>query len=244
MRVAAAALDKAHMDDVVAFRIGFLDLLQELGVDRVPFLLQDVERKGDVGRRHLRAVEETGLRAQPKTVVQLVGRNPHRLRKQAVDGIGLVAVGGHQRVEGRRHARRAIAFPAIDIERVESLEILVAARTGDLQGQQAAGRRGRVDVSEMRKVWRQSEIAERRQAVRLDGIVGERGEGAPGERRERSARAGLQRGSSGQCHGHRIVGLVARFARCTAPRRSSPATAAKTRRQGAKRVGGRVKLRP
>src|SRR3984957_1569751 len=82
----------------------------------------------------------------------------------------------------------------------------------------------------MREVRRQSEIAERRQAMGFDGIVGKRGKGAPDERRQRAARAGFQRRPAGQAHGHRIVRLMARFARCTAPERSSPASAAKTRR--------------
>ena len=73
MRVAAAALDKAHMHDVVAFRIGLLHLLQELGVDRMALVLQDVERKGDIGRRHFRAVDEARLGTQPEAVVELVG---------------------------------------------------------------------------------------------------------------------------------------------------------------------------
>ena len=89
-----------------------------------------------------------------------------------------------------------------------------------------------VHVGEMREVGREGEIAERRQAMGLDGVVGKRGERATDERRQRPARAGLQRRPAGQCHGHRIVRLVARcFARCTAPQRSSPASAAKTRRR-------------
>ena len=155
-----------------------LDLPQELGVDRVALLLQDVQRKGDIGRGDLRTVKEPRLGPKPEAVVQLVRRDPHGLREQAVDGIGFVAVGGHQRVEGGRHAGRAVALPGIDIERVEGVEVLVAARSGDLQRQQAAGRRLRIDVGEMREVGRQSEIAERRQPMGFDGIVGKRGKGA------------------------------------------------------------------
>ena len=210
MRVAAAALDEAHVHDVVAFRIGRLDLPQKLGVDRVALLLQHVERKGDIGRRDLRAVREARLGAQPEAVVELVGRDAHGLREQAVDGIGFVAIRGHQRVEGGRHAGRAVALPGVDVEGVEGVEVLVAARSGDLQRQQAACRRLRIDIGEMREVGRQSEIAERRQAMRLDGIVGERGKGARDERRQRAARAGFQRRPAGQAHGHRIVRLMAR----------------------------------
>ena len=72
------------------------------------------------------------------------------------------------------HAGRAVALPAVDVERVEGVEILVAAGAGDLQRQKPAGRRLRIDIGEMREVRRQGEIAERRQAVRLDDLVGER----------------------------------------------------------------------
>ena len=206
MGVAAATLDEAHMNDVVALGGGGLDLLQELGVDRVALLLQHVEREGDVGRRHPRAVEEARLRPQPEAIVELVGRNAHRLREQAIDRIRLVAVGGHQRVEGRAHAGRAVALPAVDVERVEGVEVLVAAGVGDLQRQEAAGRRLRVDIGEMREVGRQGEIAERREAVGLDRIVGERGERAREKRRERAAGARLQSRPAGERSvSHRII---------------------------------------
>ena len=149
-------------------RFGPLHLLQELGVDRMALFLQHIEREGDVGRRDLRAVEEARLGPQPEAIVELVGRNPHRLGEQAIDGIGLVAVGRHQRVESGRHAGRAVALPGVDVERVESVEVLVAARSGDLERQQAAGRRVRVDIGEMREVGRQSEVAERRKPVGFD----------------------------------------------------------------------------
>ena len=192
-------------------------LLQELGIDRVALFLQHIEREGDVDRGHLRAVEEARLRTQPETVVELVARHPHRLREQAVDRIRLVAVGRHQRVEGRRHAGRAVALPGVDIERVEGVEVLVAARSRDLQRQQAAGRRLRVHIGEIREVRRQGEIAEGRQAMGLDRVVGEGGKRAGDERRKRSARARLQRRPARQCYGHRIVRLMVRLhARFTA----------------------------
>ncbi len=211
MRVSAASLNKAHMDDVATLAFSLLHLSQKLGVDRVALLLQDIQREGDVGSRHFRAVEEARLGAQPEAVVELVAGDPNRLRQQAIDRVGFVAVGGHQRVEGRRHAGRAVAFPGVDIERVEGVEVLVAARSGDLKRQEAAGRRAGVDIGEMREVWRQREIAERRQAMRLDEILGKGGERAKSERRQRPAGAGLQRRPAGQAHGHGIVRLVAGY---------------------------------
>ena len=231
MRVPAAPRNKADMHNFLAFRIRRFHLLQELGVDRVAFLFQHVEGKGDIGRSHVGAVDEARLRTQPEAVVQLVGEDAHGLREQTVDGIGFIAVCGHQRVEGGRHAGCAVALPSVDIERVEGVEVLVAARSGDLQRQQAAGRRLGIYVREMREVRRQGELAERRQAMRLDEIVGKRGERARNQRRQRATRAGLQRRPAGQCYSHRIVRLMARgLTRCIAPERSSPASAAKTRR--------------
>ncbi len=208
MRVAAPTLDEADMDDVVAFGIRPVHLPEKLGVDRMTLFLEHVQREGDVRRRHLRAVEKTRFGSQPETVVELVGRDPDRLREQAVDRIRLIAVGGHQRVEGGRHAGRAIAFPGVDVEGVESVEVLVAARSGNLQRQQATRRRLGIHVGEMREVGRQREISKRRQAVNLHGIVGKRGERAADERRQHPARAGLKSRSAGQCHGHRIVRLL------------------------------------
>ena len=155
-------------------------------------LFQHVEREGDVGRGDLRPVEKSCFGPQPKPAIALVARNAHRLREQPIDRIGLVAVGGHQRVEGRAHAGRAVALPAVDVERVESFEVLVAAGSGDLKREEAPGRRLRVGVGEMREIRRQRQIAERRQAVRLDRIVVKRGERARKERRQPAAGTNLQ----------------------------------------------------
>ena len=166
-------------------------------------LLQHIEREGDVSRRHPRPVEEARLRAKAEPVIELVGRNPNRSGEQAIDRIGLIAVGGHQRVEGRRHAGRAVALPTIDVEGVESVEVLVAAGAGDLQRQEAARRRLGVNVGKVRKIRRQGEISERGEAVGLDGIVGD-GRGRAGEKRgQRAARARLQRRPAGEDYRHR-----------------------------------------
>ena len=197
-----------------------------------PFSFSTLSEKATSAAVTLRAIGEARLGTQPETVVELVGRDAHRLREQPIDRIRLVAVGGHQRVEGRRHPRRAVALPRIDIERVEGVEVLVAACSRNLQRQQAAGRRLRVHVGEMREVRRQGDIAERRQAVGLDGVVGKRGERSGDERRERPSCAGLQRRSARQYYRHRIVRLhVSCSARFTALARSLLATAAKTRRR-------------
>ena len=169
-------------------------------------LFEHIEREGDVGRGHPRPVKEARLRAKAEPIVELVARNPHRLCKQPIDRIGLVAVGRHQRVEGRRHAGGAIALPAVDVEGVEGVEILVAARAGDLQRQEPADRRLRIYIGEIGEIGRQGEIAERRQAVGLDGILGECGERSREERRERPARARQQRGPAGESHRHRSLG--------------------------------------
>ena len=213
MRVAAVARDEAHMRDVVAFRGRLLDLAEELGVDRVALVLEDIERERDVGGGHARAVGKARLGPQAKAIVALVGGNAHRLCEQPVDRIRLVAVRRHQRVEGRRHAGRAIAFPAVDVERVEGVKRLVAARAGDLQREQTAGRRRGVHIGEMRKVRGQGEVAEGGEAVRLDRIVGERRERSRKEADERSACASLQHRSPRQGLHHRRIRLEDRASR-------------------------------
>src|SRR6185437_15939882 len=82
-----------------------------------------------------------------------------------------------------------VPLPTVDVEGVERVEVLIAAGPGDLQREQAAGRRVRADIGEMRKVRRQGEIAERRQPMRLDRIVGERDKRAAKERCDRPASA-------------------------------------------------------
>ena len=54
-----------------------------------------------------------------------VRRDGHRLRKQAVDRIGLVERAGHQRIEAHLHARRRIALGHEAVQRVEGLGVLV-----------------------------------------------------------------------------------------------------------------------
>ena len=162
-----------------------VDLAQQLRIGRVRLLLEDVQRKGDVGGGQPRAVGEARLRAQQEAVGQLVRGIAHRAREQAVDRIGLVAVAAHQGVERRRHARRAVALLGKNVQRVERVEVLVAARVGDLQRQQAALRRVGIDIGEALEIRRQREIAERGEAVRFDRVLGQRArraDAAGGER--------------------------------------------------------------
>ena len=238
----AASFDKAHVDDVVAFRVCLLHLFEKLGVDRMALFLQHIQREGDVAGGHLRAVEEARLGSEAETVVELVGRDPDGLGEQTVDRIGLVAVGGHQGVEGGGHAGRAVALPGVDVEGVEGVEVLVAARAGDLQRQQAAGRRLRIDVGEMREVGRagrdrrtttgHGSRSNRRQARRAGGRR------AP--RAWRARRFSTPPGGSGLWSSNcQPRGL----ARCIALKRTLPATAAKTRRLQNGRVAKRIKVR-
>ena len=188
-----ALLDEAHQHDVVGLGVDAVDLDQQLRIGRVRLLLEHVERELDVRRRHLRAVGEARLGAQQEAVAELVGADADRARQQAVEGIRLVAVAAHQRVERRRHARRAVAALGEDVERVEGVEVLVARGRGDLQRQQAALRRVGIDIGEALEVGRQGEVAERRQAVGFDPVVGPRApaadDGQGGERRRTFQRA-------------------------------------------------------
>ena len=87
MRVAAAVLDEAHMNDIVALGLDRFDLLEQLRVDRMALVLEDVEREGDVGGGDLRAVGEPRFGPQPEAVVELVGGVAHRSGEQPVDRI-------------------------------------------------------------------------------------------------------------------------------------------------------------
>ncbi len=182
MQVAAAPRREGYAHDVVGLRLGGLELGEDGAEIGMALRLQDRQREGDVLRRQPRTVVKARLGTEQEAVGQLVGRDPHRPRDEAVLGIRLVGGAGHQAVEGHRHAGGAVALEGVDVERVEGVEILVAEGLLDLDDEGAALRRLRVDVVEMPEVRRVFEVAEARQAVAL-GFSGEGGADArqPGE---------------------------------------------------------------
>ena len=159
---------ETYAHDIVGFRRDALHFVEQAGVDRMPLGLEDVERKGDIGRGEAGAVGETRLGPQQEAIGQLVLGVAHRPRDQAIDGIRFVAIAVHQGVETTGHAGRPVALLGKDIESVERIEILVAAGRGQLQGQQPALGRVRVDVGEMLEVGGQGEVAEGGEPVGFD----------------------------------------------------------------------------
>ena len=124
--------------------------------------LQRGEREGGIMRGQLRAVMEPGLRPHRKTVGELVGRNLHRLGREAVQRVRFVAGPRHQRREGQVHALRAFTLQDEGIERIEGLiRLIVGFRRGNRR-EYPAFRRGWIDVVEMMKVGRIFQIAEHR----------------------------------------------------------------------------------
>ena len=152
-------------------------------------------------RGQRRAVVEARLLAQKEAIGELVGGNPDLLGDETIEGVGLVAVAGHQRVEDRAHAGRAVSLQNIDVEGIECGRIDVGAAAARLQRDLAALWRLRIDIGEGFEVWRQSQIAEDRQAMSLP--AGRRRIGQDAERTERTYRAEkagtqLKRGAAGK----------------------------------------------
>ncbi len=202
MGVARALLDEAHQHDVVSLGGDALDLAQQLRVGRMRLLLERVEGEGDVRRGHLRAVGKARLGPEQEAVAELVRGIAHRAGEQPVDRVRLVAVAGHQRVEGRRHARRAVALLGIDVHGVERVEVLVAGRRRDLERQHAAFRSVRIHIGEVLEVRRQREIPERGEAVRLDVVVREGAGKAQHAARDEARGRQFDRAASCQCEAH------------------------------------------
>jgi hypothetical protein len=145
---------------------------------------------------------KTRFGADVEAIGQLVPGNPHLVGDQPVQGGRLVGGARHQRVEGRVHACRAIALEDEDVERVEGLEILVAAGVLDLQRQRAAPRRGGVHIGEMRKIGGQGEFAEGREPIGLGLALGRDAPASPGEGGERAERGGAELDGLAACKAH------------------------------------------
>ena len=143
---------------------------------------------------------ESRLRPQQEPVNQLVGRNPHPARHEPVHRIRLVARAGHQAVVGRVHAGRAVALENENVERVESLEILVAGRVVDLDRQQPALGGLRIHIRKALEILRFGEFAEGGEPVRLDLAFLRPQRRWTDERAARESRAELQRRAAGETH--------------------------------------------
>ena len=109
-----------------------------------------------------RAVVEFGLRPDEETIGEAVGRAPHFRGGEAVHGVGLVAAARHQRGEGQFHALRRVALEDVAVERIEGQKVLIVLPVRPDLRKRAALRRIGIDVTEVMKVGRVAEIAERR----------------------------------------------------------------------------------
>ena len=129
--------------------------------------LQHGQRERGILRGQFRAVVKAGLRPHRETIGQLVRRNLHRLRSQAVHRIGLVAGARHQRREDHVHALRAFTLEDVGVERIEREDTTGCRPAPGNQREQSAFRRVGIDVVEMVKVGRIFQVAEHRHAVNV-----------------------------------------------------------------------------
>jgi len=135
------------------------------------FLLEDRQGERGVLRGDFAAVVESRLRPQREPICQLVRRNPHRPRDQAVHCVRLVAGAHHQRREGLIHADRAIPLEDKAVQRVEGKERLIVGARRRNGREHAALRCADIDVIEVLEVRRIFQIAEGRHAVAIGGGV-------------------------------------------------------------------------
>ena len=177
MDVAAPVGLEANQQHMLALGLRAGEVAQQRPVDRVALLLEDIHRERAIIGAQRRAVVEARLGSQHETIGKLVGGDADRLRHKSIHRVRFVGRTGHKRIEGRVHARRAIASERKDVQRVESLEILVSRRVLDLQAEHAALRRLRVHIRVVLEVRRQSEVAECRKPMDL-GLFGKREAGA------------------------------------------------------------------
>ncbi len=191
--VARALRRKAHGDAGIVVGLGAGEIAQRLADQRMAFLFQNIEREGDVVGGQPRAVVEFRLRADEELIGEAVGGAPHFLGGKAVHGVRLVAAAHHQRGEGQLHALRRVAFEDVAVERIEGEEILVELPVRPDLRKAAALRRVRIDVAEVLEVGRVGEIAERREAVRLDQVVGAGAQRSSRQRQKSRRRAGRKR---------------------------------------------------
>ena len=129
--------------------------------------LQRGQREGDVMRSQLRAVMEPRLGTHREAIGQLVRRDLHRFRGEAVHRVRLVIGARHQRREGQVHALRALALQNVGVERIEGEKGLVVGAHRRDDRKQPALRRVDIDVVEMVEVGGIFQVAERRDAVSL-----------------------------------------------------------------------------
>src|SRR4029077_14195324 len=140
------------------------EVAQLLGNDRVTLFLQRDQRPDDIVSRQRRAVVEFRFRSQRESVGEPVIGNAHAACSQPIHGIGLVARTDHERRERKLHALRSVTLENEAVERIEGLERLIELAVRPDLREYAALWRFWIDVVEVRKIRRVTEIAERRHA--------------------------------------------------------------------------------
>ena len=198
MQVARPFRGQFYLDDIIGGRARRHQIVEQQPVVRVAFGFQDIQRKRHIPRAQFRAVVETSFGPQQKRVGQLVCGYAHGPRHQAIHRIGLITRAAHQRIERRIHAGRAITLKDKHVERVERLEILVAARRFGLDRQRAAFGGERIDIGEMLEIRRLRQFAKGRKAMAFGFALGQSGPSRMGQGGKRKGRcAKLQRCAPG-----------------------------------------------
>src|SRR5262249_8860570 len=135
-------------------------------------LLQDIERERHILRRERRSVVEFGAGTNEELIDEPIGRTADLLRGKAVHRVRLVAGADHQCGEGQLHALSGVALENESVKRIKGKKILVVETIGADLRKHAARWCVWIDVTEVRKIGRVGEIAERGEPVRLDHLGG------------------------------------------------------------------------
>ena len=152
----------------------------------VALLLIRLEGVGDIGGSQRGPIVEPRLGSELEFECVPIVRNGHRFGQQTVERIGLVQRSHHQGVETHLNARRAVALRREAVQRVEGEGTLVEDPVGRRKVEQAALRRIRVHIVEVREIGWIFEIAEGRQSMQFRAARS-LGEGATGQERSGSA---------------------------------------------------------
>src|SRR5262249_37854418 len=92
------------------------EVAQQLLGDRVPLVLENFQREGDVVGGERTAIVERDAGPHQETISETVGRYLHRARSEAVRRVGLILGARHQAREGELHTLRTIALKDETVE--------------------------------------------------------------------------------------------------------------------------------
>jgi hypothetical protein len=115
---------------------------------------------------------EPRFRPDRKAIREPVIGNAHRARGEAVHRVGLIVGPRHQGREGALHALRRVAAQDVALQRIERQRVLIVDRARPDLREHAAFRGLRVDVVEVREVFRIFQLAERGHAMPFGVVCG------------------------------------------------------------------------